>query len=393
MNLEAAPTMTEPNISKPKISKFIVSKPRIAIVHDYFIQSGGAERVAEALCAVYPEAAVFATVALPDRLTPELREARVHTSWMQRLPGMLRFYRHYFLFYPSAVESLKLENYDVIISSSSGYAKGVRRGRHAVHICYCHTPMRWAWSSASYLQRRGPIAKAVISTALSHLRNWDSQAAQRPDYYLTNSRSVADRIKDIYHRHAEVIPPPVNVNRFAPSTDTEDFYLVLSRLIAYKQIDLAVAACTELGRRLIVIGEGPELERLRAMAGPNVKFLGRQPDAVVSDYARRCKALLFPGEEDFGIAPLEINAAGRPVIAFRAGGALETVVEGVSGFFFDEPASASLAGAILRCEKQVWNAAAIRAHALRFDERVFAARVRVFVDQVTVSPVFPGASC
>jgi glycosyltransferase involved in cell wall biosynthesis len=366
---------------------------RIAIVHDYFIQSGGAERVAEALCAIYPEAAVFATVALPDRLTPELRQARVQTSWMQKLPGMLRYYRHYFLFYPSAVESLRLENYDVIISSSSGYAKGVKRGPHAVHICYCHTPMRWAWSSASYLHRRGPIAKAVISTALGRLRNWDSRAAQRPDYYLTNSRTVAGRIRNIYNRHAEVIPPPVNVNRFAPSTATGDFYLVLSRLIAYKQIDLAVSACTELGKRLIVIGEGPELERLRSMAGPTVEFLGRQPDAVVSDYARRCKALLFPGEEDFGIAPLEINAAGRPVIAYRAGGALETVVEGVSGVFFDQPASASLADAIVRCEKQVWNREAIRKHALRFDEHVFAARVRVFVDQVTASPVFPGAFC
>jgi glycosyltransferase involved in cell wall biosynthesis len=368
-----------------------MTRPKIAIVHDYFIQSGGAERVAEALCAVYPEAAVYATVALPDRLSPELRRARVHTSWMQKLPGMLRYYRHYFLFYPAAVESLRLESYDVIISSSSGYAKGVKRGRHAVHICYCHTPMRWAWSSASYLECRGPIAKAVISTALGHLRDWDSQAAQRPDYYLTNSRTVAGRIRDIYHRHAEVIPPPVNVNRFAPSAATGDFYLVLSRLIVYKQIHLAVAACTELQKRLIVIGEGPELERLRSMAGPTVEFLGRQPDAVVSEYARRCKALLFPGEEDFGIAPLEINAAGRPVIAFRAGGALETVVEGVSGMFFDEAAPASLAGAILRSEKQTWNVEAIRAHALRFDERVFAARVRAFVDRVTASHFLPGA--
>jgi glycosyltransferase involved in cell wall biosynthesis len=368
-------------------------KLKIAIVHDYFIQSGGAERVAEALCAVFPEAAVFATVALPERLAPELKRAHVQTSWMQKLPGMMRYYRHYFLFYPSAVESLKLEEYDVIISSSSGYAKGVKRGSHAVHICYCHTPMRWAWSSSSYLERRGPIAKAAISTALAHLRKWDRRAAQRPDYYLTNSLTVARRIKNIYHRHAEVIPPPVNVNRFEPSTVTGDFYLVLSRLIAYTQIDLAVAACTELGKRLVVIGEGPEEERLRKMAGPTVEFLGRQPDAVVSHYARHCKALLFPGEEDFGIAPLEINAAGRPVIAYRAGGALETVVEGVSGVFFDRPAAGSLACAILHCEKQSWNAAAIRARALRFHGSVFAARVRVFVDQVTAAHAVPGASC
>jgi glycosyltransferase involved in cell wall biosynthesis len=363
-----------------------MTKPKMAIVHDYFIQSGGAERVAEALCAVYPEAAVFATVALPDRLIPELKQAGVQTSWMQRLPGMSRLYRHYFLFYPSAVESLKLKDYDIIISSSSGYAKGVQRGGHAVHICYCHTPMRWAWSSTSYLAQRGPIAKAAISTALGHLRKWDSRAAQRPDYYLTNSLTVARRIENIYHRHAEVIPPPVNVNRFAPSTVTGDFYLVLSRLIAYKRIDLAVAACTELGRRLIVIGEGPELQRLRTIAGPTVEFLGRQPDAVVSEYARQCKALLFPGEEDFGIAPLEINAAGRPVIAFRAGGALETVIEDVTGVFFDQPTPASLAAAILRYEKQSWNGTAIRAHALCFDGSVFATRVRAFVDQVTAAP-------
>jgi glycosyltransferase involved in cell wall biosynthesis len=366
-----------------------MKKPKMAIVHDYFVQSGGAERVAGSLSAIYPDAAVFATVALPGRLPPELSRVKVHTSWMQKLPGMERFYRHYFLLYPSAVESLKLKDYDIIISSSSGYAKGLQRGGHAVHICYCHTPMRWAWSSTSYLQHRGPIAKAAISTALGHLRKWDSRAAQRPDYYLTNSLTVAHRIEDIYHRHAEVIPPPVNVNRFAPSTMTGDFYLVLSRLIAYKRIDLAVAACTELGRRLIVIGEGPELERLRSIAGATVEFLGRQPDAVVSDYARRCKALLFPGEEDFGIAPLEINAAGRPVIAFRAGGALETVVENVTGVFFDQPVPASLADAIVRYEKQGWNAATIRAHALRFDGGVFATRVRAFVDQVTA---FSGAS-
>jgi glycosyltransferase involved in cell wall biosynthesis len=368
---------------------------RVAIVHDYFVQTGGAERVAEALYSIYPDATVFATVALPDHMPAQLGAAEVRTTWMQRLPRMRRYYRHYFLLYPWAVESLDLDGYELILSSSSGYAKGLKRPAGSVHVCYCHTPMRWAWRSDEYTkrERHGRMSRLLIGASLFSLRRWDLRAANRPDYYIANSRAVADRIQNTYKRHAEVIPPPIDVNRFQPSpAGPDDYYLVLSRLIAYKRIDLAVAACTRLNRRLIVVGEGPEYKHLREIAGPTIEFVGRQPDAAVNEYAARCQALLFTGEEDFGMAPLEVNAAGRPVIAYRAGGALETVAEGVSGMFFNLPHVDSLANAIVRFEKAQWNSSAIRAHACAFDRSVFDGRIRHFVENVSSIPVRQGAA-
>jgi glycosyltransferase involved in cell wall biosynthesis len=368
---------------------------KVAIVHDYFVQTGGAERVAEALYSIYPDATVFATVALPDHMPSQLEAAEIRTTWMQRLPRMSQYYRHYFLLYPWAVESLDLSGYELILSSSSGYAKGLKRPDGSVHVCYCHTPMRWAWRSEEYTrrERHGRISRILIGASLGSLRRWDLRASKRPDYYIANSRAVADRIQKTYNRHAEVIPPPIDVNRFQPSkAGHDDYYLVLSRLIAYKRIDLAVAACSRLNRRLVVIGEGPEYKHLREIAGPTIEFLGRQPDEAVNDYAARCRALLFTGEEDFGMAPLEVNAAGRPVIAYRAGGALETVAEGVSGIFFNHPHVDSLANAIRRFEIEQWNPSLIRAHARSFDRSVFEARIRDFVESVSANPVQQGAA-
>ena len=362
-----------------------MNRPKVAIVHDYFVQCGGAERVASALSSLFPEAPVFSTVALPDRLPPDMKNTKITTTWMQNLPAMRRYYRHYFLLYPMAVEALNLDEFDLIISSSSGYAKGVKRNSRAIHICYCHTPMRWVWNSASYLKshEHNPLARRMLSLALGLLEKWDRRAAQRPDYYIANSKAVAKRIETIYQRPAKVIPPPIDVDRFEPSLEDGGYYLILSRLVRYKRIDLAVSACTQLGKKLVVIGEGPELSRLRAIAGPTVEFLRRQPDSVVNHHASRCKALIFPGEEDFGMAPLEVNAAGRPVIAFRAGGALETVVEGETGLFFDEPTTMALCQAICRFEEQRWDSTAIRAHAMRFNGTVFASRIRDFVASVS----------
>lgn len=368
---------------------------RVAIVHDYFVQAGGAERVAEALYSIYPDTTMFATVALSDRMGLELKDADVRTTWMQKLPGMQRYYRHYFLLYPWAVESLDLEGYDIILSSSSGYAKGLKRPEGAVHICYCHTPMRWVWRSEEYTRREkhGRISRLLLDASLGSLRKWDLRASERPDHYIANSRAVARRIENTYRRHAEVIPPPIEVNRFQPSgRPPDDYYLVLSRLIAYKRIDLAVAACTKLSRRLIIVGEGPERHHLQKLAGPTIEFVGRQSDAAVNEYAANCQALLFTGEEDFGMAPLEVNAAGRPVIAYKAGGALETVNEGLNGIFFEKPDVDALAEAILSFEKEQWNSSAIRAHAFTFDRNVFSQRIRAFVDSVCRQPVQQGAA-
>ena len=303
---------------------------RIALVHDYFVQMGGAERVAEAMHDSFPLAPMYTTVALPQSLPQRLRTADIRTSPLQRLPKIDSRFRHYFMLYPFAVENFDLSQYDLIFSSSSGYAKGVRRRRNAIHVCYCHTPMRWVWRYEDYIAREGfgRVARSVLPFLLWGLRKWDLRASRQPNYYIANSRLVARRIKAIYGREAFVIPPPIEVNRFHMSDQIDDYYLVLSRLMPYKRIDLAIEACKRMNRRLIVIGDGPDRARLEKLGDDRIEFLGRQSDSVVNYYAARCRALIFPGEEDFGMAPLEANAAGRPVIAFRGGGAVETIEEG-----------------------------------------------------------------
>ncbi len=357
---------------------------KIALVHDYFVEMGGAERVAEAMHDSFPSAPVYTTVALPKFLPGALRTADIRTSPMQHLPSLERRFRHYFMLYPFAVENFDLSQYDLIFSSSSGYAKGVRRRRNAIHVCYCHTPMRWVWRYDDYVAREGfgPTVRATLPSLLWGLRKWDLRASRQPNYYIANSRLVARRIKKIYGREAFVIPPPIDVNRFEMANEVGDYYLVLSRLMPYKQIDLAIEACKRTNRRLIVIGDGPDRARLEKLADDRIEFLGSQPDAIVNYYAARCRALLFPGEEDFGMAPLEINAAGRPVIAFRGGGAVETVVEGVTGVFFDRQNILSLAEAIEEFEGLKWRQENLRHHAEKFDRTVFAFRVLQFLSSV-----------
>jgi glycosyltransferase involved in cell wall biosynthesis len=306
---------------------------------------------------------------------------------MQDLPKIRKYYRLYFLFYPFGVRSLKLSTFDLVISSSSGYAKGVHTSRDAVHVCYCHTPMRWVWSFDNYSQREdmGSMKRLVLKGLIRGLRVWDEDAARQPDHFIANSKAVAARILRAYGRHAEVIHPPIDLGRFRPSAEQGDYYLVLARLVSYKRIDLAVQACTLLGRRLLVIGDGPDHERLAALAGPTVSFLGRLSDEEVEYYASRCLALLFPGDEDFGMAPLEIAAAGRPTIAYRAGGAVETIVEGVTGMFFDQQEPESLAMAIEQFEQVEWSGQAPRRHAETFGVDVFQARISAFLDRIGVN--------
>lgn len=360
---------------------------QIAVVHDYFTQMGGAEKVAEELMRMLPGASLHSTVALPDRMPPGLAGTHVGTSWMQHLPRMKQYYRFYFLLYPLAVRSLDLSRYDLVISSSSGYAKGVRTNRDAMHICYCHTPMRWAWSFDSYSAREamGSAKRLLLPPLVRALQKWDEGASRQPDHFVANSKTVAARIKRAYGRTAEVIHPPIDLDRFRPSSEREDYYLVLARLVSYKRIDLAVDACTRLGRRLLIIGDGPDRARLMAHAGPTVSFLGRLSDTEVEHYAARCRALIFPGDEDFGMAPLELAAAGRPTIAYRAGGAVETIVEGETGIFFDRQEPLDLASVIEQFERQEWSSAALRRHAERFGIDVFQARFRQFLSHVGAS--------
>ncbi len=360
---------------------------RIAIVHDYLAQTGGAERVTEAIHQSLPEADLYTTLAVPERISPYLRWLGAKTTWMQALPAKSKYYRHYFLFYPSAVESMRLDEYDLIVSSCCGYAKGVKRGTNAVHVCYCHNPMRWVWRFPEYMEREtfSMPMRYALGKMVKILKQWEVRAASRPDYYIANSHIVADRLKAAFGVTATVIEPPIITSRFRISKDIDDYYLILSRLVPYKRLDLAVEVCTRTARNLVIIGDGPDRSRLEKIAGPTVTFLGRLTDDTVSSYASRCRALLYPGEEDLGMAPLEINAAGRPVVAYGAGGATETVIENLNGILFREQTQESLIEALEKLENQTWHPLAIRKNAQRYDIRVFQTRLLNFIEAVSPS--------
>ena len=360
---------------------------KLALVHDYFIQMGGAERVAEEMHSMFPTAPLFTTVDLRAKLPEKIKNAPVHTSWMRRLPVTPENSRKYFLVYPFAVESLDLKDFDLILSSSSGFAKGVRKRRGAVHINYCHAPMRWVWRYEDYAAREefSGWKRMILPALLAGLKRWDLRAAEQPDYFIANSRVIAERIKQCYKREAVVIPPPIDVERFSIDQPDEDFYLILSRLAPYKRIDLAIEACKKINRPLVIIGDGAARRRLEKLAGPNTRFLGRQSDEAVAKYASRCRALIFPGEEDFGMTPLEINASGRPVIAYRAGGATGTVINGRTGVFFETQTVDSLIGAIEEFESLSWNRQYLRRHAEKFDRNAFAARINQFLSEAAPS--------
>ncbi len=360
---------------------------KIAIFQDYLAQHGGAERVTEAIHQALPEADLCTTLVVPEKLSSYLGQLDTKTTWMQKLPAKSKLYRHYFLFYPMAVESARMKNYDLIVSSCCGYAKGVKRGPDAVHVCYCHNPMRWVWRFPEYMARENfsSPTKLALRLMVDGLKQWEIRASMRPDYYIANSHIVANRLKSAFGVEAAVIEPPIVTSRFSISRRTEDYYLILSRLVPYKRIDLAVEACTRTGRRLAVVGDGSDRIRLTKLAGPTITFLGRQPDSEVNRLASQCRALIFPGEEDFGMAPLEVNAAGRPVVAFGAGGATETIIEGMNGVLFREQTADSLIEALEEFESQEWDSSAIRRHALKYDINVFKERFLGFLSRV--SPV------
>lgn len=361
---------------------------KVAIVHDYLNQPGGAERVVGVLHGMFPDAPIYTSILDRRSLWPSLRGADIRTSWMQRLPGIERHFKKYLPLYPRAIESFDLSGYDLVISSSSAFGKGAVAAPGAVHVCYCHTPMRFAWDYERYVEREafGWAMRAALPPVIRRLRAWDLATASRPHVYAVNSTVVAERVRHCYGRESDVIPAPVDLARYAPSPVDDDFYLVVSRLNPYKRVDLVVDAFNRSGRLLVVIGDGPERPALEARARPNVRFLGRLPDAEVADHYARCRAVVFPGEEDFGIVPLEANASGRPVVAYRRGGVLDTVVDGRTGVFFDEQTPAALNDAVARAGVTAWDKRELHAHAESYGEDVFRAR---FYD--LVRRALPGA--
>ncbi|NMO95715.1 glycosyltransferase [Paenibacillus lemnae] len=355
-----------------------MSELKVAIVHDYLNQMGGAERVVAVFHKMFPDAPIYTTIADYSKLLPELQDADIRTTWMQNIPGILSRFKLFFWLYPFAVRSMKLKGYDLILSSSSAYAKGARKDRGSLHACYCHTPMRFAWNFEGYMEGM-QVPKAVKKAAkwLTYpLQAWDRRNSKAVDRLIANSTTIKDRIRDCYGVHAPVIFPPVDIDRFEISDrEAEDYFLVVSRLVSYKKIDLAVKACTRTGQRLLIVGDGPDRQRLESMAGETVTFLGRESDEQVVTRMQHCKALIFPGIEDFGITPLEVNACGRPIIAYREGGALDTVAAGKTGLFFEEQSVHSLISAIKRFEDHTWDQAVIRRHAEAFSEQVFIERL------------------
>jgi len=362
---------------------------KVAIVVSLLNQYGGAERVLEAVHEVLPEAPVYTSMFWPQAMPVEYRGWDIRVSWLDRLPLIKRHHQPFLPLYPLAFEGFDLRGYDLALSISSGFAHGVITPPETLSVCYCLTPTRFLWSYPAYAEheRIGLLANALLKPILLWLRQWDRLAADRVDQFVAISSEVQRRIAKYYRRTSTLIFPPVETDRFAAAgsenmADVErSFYLVVSRLIPYKRVDLAVQALTELGLPLVVAGDGRDRARLESLAGPNVTFLGRVPDADLPGLMARCRAFIFPGDEDFGITPVEAQAAGRPVIAYAAGGALDTVVEGVTGMFFHELTAEALAEAVRRFRPSDFDPAAIRRHALQFDKRVFQRQLLAFLGQ------------
>jgi glycosyltransferase involved in cell wall biosynthesis len=356
---------------------------RVAIVHYWFVGMRGGEKVIEQLCRIFPQADIFTHVYDRAAVSKEIAEHRVTTSFIARLPAAKRRYKSYLPLMPMALEQLDLRGYDLIISSESGPSKGIVPPPEALHICYCHSPMRYIWNMYhDYREASGLVTRMMLPPLSHYIRMWDALSASRVHHFVANSRSVSARIQTYYNRSAAVIYPPVNVEDFAsvPAKEVEDYYLMVGELVPYKRAEIAVEACNRLGRKLVVIGGGERLNALRKIAGPAVSILGPQPFEQLRWHYSRCRALIFPGEEDFGIVPVEAMASGRPVIAFNRGGVTESVIEGVTGTFFQEQSAEAIADAIRRFETMHFDPPRIIEWAGKFGPKRFARDFKNFVE-------------
>jgi len=339
-----------------------------------------------ALHEIFPEAPLYTSIYDRDRMPEKFKKIDIRASFMKYLPRKLNK-RHYFWLYPRAFESLNLSEYDLIISSSSAFAKGVKKAPNAKHICYCHTPMRFVWWYRNYIkyERVNPIIKMLLPLYLARLKKWDNEKAKTVDYFIANSKNVQKRVKEIYGRESDIIYPPVDTDLYHIGEGSGDYFLIVSRLLSYKRIDIAVDAFSKLGLSLIIVGEGPDMRRLKSLAGGrnNIQFLGWQKnDSAVAALYKECHALIQTGEEDLGLVPLEAAACGRPTIAYGAGGALETVINGETGILFDRQDSESLIQAIIKYEKSSFNQVRIRRHAENFSKNKFKEKVMRFLSEI-----------
>ncbi len=357
---------------------------RVALSHHWLTGMRGGEKTLQHIAELVGEAPLFCLLAVPELLSDELRERAIHTSFLDRLPGARRRYRMLLPLMPMAAGRMDLTGYDVVICSDAAVAKGMTCHADALKLCYCHSPMRYVWDLyAEHRREAGRLGGLVLAASVRWLRRWDRTAAETVSAFVANSFNVRNRIRRSYGRASVVIYPPADLIGSPAEADPEDFYLVVSELVGYKRVDLAVEACTRLKRPLTVIGQGPQMARLRRLAGPTVSLLGYQDDDVVRDHMRRCRALLFCGEEDFGLTPVEAQSFGRPVIAYGRGGACETVLDGRTGLWFHHPSHESVVDAIDRFERSgepLWPPERIAAHARRFDAARFRERLGRFLE-------------
>ncbi len=366
---------------------------KIAIIHDWLNQVGGAEDVLDVLMQRFPGAPLYTSIYWRDKMPVHYQQWKIHTTWLDRLPGIHRNQQPYLPLYPLAFSKLKVAPIDVLLSNKSGFCIGVPKPTNARHICYCLAPTRYIWDLPSYIAReRYPAAvSAILHPWALAMQRWERRAAQQVDAFIAISREIQQRIQRFYKRTATIIYPPVETTRFAAAhvAQPADYFLIVSRLIPYKRIDLAVQACTRLGLPLKIAGRGRDLERLRAMAGPSVEFLGYVPNDDLPSLMANCRAFLFPGLEDFGITPVQALAAGRPVIAFEGGGALDYVVPDQTGILFSAQTVESLENALQQFDAQRFNAAIMQAFARQFDRAIFESKLLAFIDQTLQTGLIP----
>ena len=354
---------------------------KVALVHDYLTQRGGAERVFELLCNYFPNADIFTSLYDPKR-TIELGERLVQTTVLQSLPNATKYFRLLAPFYYPAFRALNLQDYDLIISSTSSFAKSVRKGTHAKHICFCHNVTRFLWDTKTYLNEYKEFKTfyPVLEQIFQVLRKTDVMYAQEPDLYIANSSTVAQRIQAIYGKPAITINYPIDTHQFSFSKDKENFYLATARLLSYKRLDVTIEAFNRLGWSLMILGDGPERKRLEAKAGKNITFLGHLNDLLRRLLLAKAQSVVVAALEDYGLVPIEANASGTPVIAYGAGGVLDTQIPGKTGLFFDEQTPESLAAALIKARQIHWDYAQIRDHAVkRFSEAVFFEQIEQVV--------------
>lgn len=367
-----------------------IGNRRVALVHDWLTGMRGGEKVLEALQALFPNAELFTLLHVPGSVSLQLENARAHRSFIQWLPKAARHYRRYIPLFPIAIEQFDLDRFDLIISSSHCVAKSIVRSGRARHVCYCHTPMRYAWDQFDEYfgpTRVGATRSRLYRLFLNHLARWDASTAPRVDRYVANSRHVAGRIRRYYNRAATVVYPPVDTTYYCPNGSPQfPYFLIVSALVPYKRIDLAIDACQIAQVPLKIAGVGPERERLEAHAGPDVDFLGACSDSQIRDLYRGAQALLLPGEEDFGIAPVESLACGRPVVGLARGGATETVQDGSTGVLVDDATPQAFAEGINRARSLRFDSSHIREQALRFSRVRFHDEMRRCVEDAVRSP-------